>query len=53
VRAGQPAAQALGHQVGVFGRDEIRQPAVYEVDAVDPDETRELAVGIEDHVAMH
>ena len=39
-------------QLGVFGRDEIRQPAVDEIDAIDADEARELAVRVEDHFAM-
>ena len=53
MRASQAAPQVLGHQVRVFGRDQVREPAIDEVDAVDADETGELAVGVENDVAMH
>ncbi len=53
VRTGQAAPQVLGHQLRVLGRDQVGQLAIDEVDAVDADETGELAVGVQDHFAMH
>ena len=50
---GETAAQVFADQLGVFRRDQVRQPAVDEIDAIHADEARELAVGVEDHVAMH
>jgi hypothetical protein len=51
--ASQPAAQALGHEVRILRRDQVRQPAIDEIDAIDADEAGELAIGVQDHVAMH
>ncbi len=53
MRPEQPAAQVLGHEIRVLRRDEIGEPAVDQIDAIDADETRELAVGVEDDVAVH
>ena len=51
--AEQPAAQVLGDEIRVLGRDEIGEPTVDEVHAIGADEARELAVGVEDDVAVH
>ena len=51
--AREPAAQVLRDQVRIFRRDQVRQPAVDEIDAVHADEARELRVGVEDDLAMH
>jgi hypothetical protein len=53
VGAREPAAQVLRDQVRIFRRDQVRQPAVDEIDAVHADEARELRVGVEDDLAMH
>ena len=53
MRARQAPAQILADQLGVFGRHQIGQTPVDELDAIHADEARELAVGVEDHFAMH
>jgi hypothetical protein len=53
VRPGEAAAQVLGDQVRIFRRHQIREPAIDEIHAVDADETRELAVRVQDDVAMY
>jgi hypothetical protein len=53
MRPGEPAAQVVRHQLGVFGRDQVGEPAIDEIHAIGADETGELAVGVQDDVAMH
>ncbi len=53
MRAREAAAQVLGDELRVFRRHQVREPAVDEIDAIRADEARELAVRVEDDVAMH
>ena len=51
--ARQAAADVLADQLGVLRRHQVRQAPPDELDAIDADEAGELAVGVQDHFAVH
>ncbi len=49
---GQPPADVAVDELGILGRHQVAQLAADQLDAVHADETRKLAVGIQNGIAM-
>ncbi len=51
--AGQPPPQIVGHQLGIFRRDEIGQGATHDLGGAQIEQRQKARVGEQDAIAMH
>jgi hypothetical protein len=50
---GETAPDVLIHQVRIFRRHEVAQPAAHQLDAVNTDKSRKLTVGVQNDIAVY